>query len=594
MSALDVAALLERARELRAGHRAESPSPVDTAYCVTLCGACGARDVQALGYAGALHPGAEECETVIALFEALHPLFGPRVGLAPAPLERCACGGDHDPPLVLALRFFHAVAGSGADLMAQSLFEDDDAPSWAVARVPDDGSVEWLAPDDDEVTRALGVWTRPVTTLRKLAAAPGGAVGAYGEGMWLYAGPRVSASLDAALEALATPARRAFAFERAWASESPWRPLHVHLRPAGFRVGAVIDLATLAHRIRVCARRHGLLAVRAEAPLTLHVRSGEFAWPVELERVARECLRRGLTLAAGAAAAVGSARVHLAQVASFVEQVRAIDPEVTWRCEGTRAFPVLGENDVGRSFDLCVDPFRHHGSELDLVRDVRFNVGLLEAHVDGNRVCACGAALSMTLRLASWGFIDGLLRARPTEPPVVVETFARGDAREAAVFVAFECSRHMRPLTTTDQARGAPAGDDLIARIERDLAHNAFMIELTAEADAAGRRSVIARGAWVASALLHPSLVAGMLRVAGQPIAGPEATVTAFGEHCLAVTESGYDRARWESLARELRLQGGEGRDEEVGFVIERRIETGVSAAGVFRLLPPRGDAGTR
>lgn len=589
MSALDVPALLERARELRAGHRAESPSPVDTAYCVTACAACGARDVQALGYEGTLRPGVDECETVMALFEALSALYGPRIGIASAPLERCPCGGEHDAPSVLALRFFHSVAGSGADVMAQSLFDDgDDAPSWSIARVPDDGSVEWLTPDEGSVARAFGpTWLRPATVLRRLATAPEGAAEPYGEGHWLYAGPGASASLDATLAALTTPARRAVAFEPAWSTSSAWRSLHTNVRPAGFRFGAVVDLATLAHMIRVQARRHGLIATRADAPLTLYVRSGELSWPVELERVARECARRGLSLPAGASAAVGTARLHLAQVGAFVDRVRAIDPTVAWRVEGTRATPALDDDVTGRAFDLRVDPFRHRASDLDLVRDVRFNVGRYEEHVDPYRVCACGAALAATLRLASWGFVEAMLGARPTEPPVVVETFSRGERREAAVFVALECSRHLRPLTSADQGRGGLSGDALIGRIERDLGHNAFMIELEASADTAGRRVVVARGAWVSSALLNPSLVAGLLRVAGDPIAGDEATVTAFGEHCLAVTETGYDPGRWESLTRDLRRQGGEGRDEEVEFVLERRLVIRVPPAGTFRLLPP-------
>jgi hypothetical protein len=539
------------ARERRAALVSESAFPADTAHPVYLCTACQKLGLDALGFAGGVPlPGDAVgfCHALPEFAAALNPLFGRAVGAPQPQRDPCTCGAPNDASETVVVVFFHAMAGTGAELMLEGVrpAAEGEAPHWRVARVPLDGAEEPLANelDDAAVQAAFG---RPVSLVQAWhrvleRRAPIALV--VHPGQWIFAAAHDDPELRPTIEALiASPDRRLVGLDGAalaspaWAWIRPWLQQPQYAQHMG---GMVIDLGRLRHAVAMRLRLAGLTVSTRPGGWTLLAQRVQTPWLVELETVAREALRGDLTIPEAAAAATSATLARIRTVEEFLQALSALRDDVRYRIEDVMAFPVRADGREGRPFNLLFDPFRTYGGPDDLVRDLAFHFDDLKPYADPMRICPCGAALMMATRLVDWPIAEALIASEQT--PATLEVIA-DDAgnRQAAVLLTLECDRHVRYLSRDELEALDATEDDVPDRVRRDLPFDTYTYAFSMMVDSKGRRALAAHGPKLGSVALHDELISGLHHAIGVPLTTVDATAWAVTPNFVVLMEPEFE-----------------------------------------------------
>jgi len=583
-----LALALEQCRAHRAALARQLPLPPDSLHRVLRCPRCGAFNFDARVYEGSLQlgdGGARPCRDLAELLAVLAVQHqGMLRGERPDP---CPCGTPAVALSLRAARFFHAMPGSGAELLVELHYEDELPAGVRLGRAPLDGPAAFFdEPSDGAVAAAFGVPLTLAGAWGAVIAAEEGALATVEEGLALVAFPAGAEAFRASFdEALAAePELRAYGLTARVAADPGWawirtapelaaRPDTVMLMLVRHDVLAA-RLAVLAAGRGVGARRDGDTVWLEDAPVR---------WPVELATVSEEGLRRGFTLSAMAAAAVAQALDRLETLKTFLGAVEKLRPGVSLAVDGMILTPVWA-GVTGRPLDLRVAPFGAIPDPETLDRDLRFHLDEGVAWADPWRVCPCGAARVVTFHrwsrreLAEAGLRPGDLL--PVDPADVggdtVRLFGVG------------CERHVEYALAPLLPRLPGGRAALVAQAELDLEGVVFTGQIARHHDAAGRAVALVEAPSVVDATAHPRLLAAVARAA-LGVAGA-AHVTTLSRDLAVVAEAGAD----EGLARRLAEAGPvlwtltrgaapvplEGRYE---------VDPGVAPAGAFALRGPGG-----
>jgi hypothetical protein len=535
-----IAFVLEQTRAHRAALTRASSFAADSLHRVLRCSRCRRWNLDTRAFAGSLqladggerscHDLAELLAVVGAQHRALH---------REDRLDPCPCGA---PALALdlrAARFFHGVPGSGAELLVELRYAQQEVVGLRVGRATWDGPCAWFAePSDDALASAFGVPLTMARPWRAVLAAPEGAVAAVEEGMSVAAFGAGAIGLRASLdEALAGSAElRAYGLTARVVADPSWRWLRddpsLRERPDTVLV-MLVRHDVIAARVAVLAARHGL-GTRREGD-ALWVEDGVGRWPVDLPTLVEEGFRRGYALSTMAAAAVAQCRERVEAILGFAATIERLRPGVTFAQQDMLLTPTL-DGAAGRPFDLRVAPFGGVADADALERDLRFHFNEAPPWADPRWVCPCGAARWVAERVLH----DADLDAMPGGRADVVVLGAFGDAGASRV-LSLECDRHV------DYA-AAPLDDAALrARVEEGLARFERSVRVAEHVDAAGRRLALVQGDAVVDALAHPALRRGLADAA---LPGATAAAAESLARDLALLyEPGADAAMVQALA---------------------------------------------
>jgi hypothetical protein len=455
-------------------------------------------------------------------------------------VDACRCGAPAISLSLSAARFFHAMPGSGAELVIEVHYQDESVRAVRYGRSPPGGAVSFLEEVSEEILH--GVFGVPLTvwgTWRKVIAEAQGALAPVEEGLALAAFP------------LSAEAFRAD-FERG----PPERP-----RPAGLRAlreghrRPGVAVAALRARPRGASRHRAgddapaRRARRAHRPARRRAgprrppggrhglgRGGNARWPVELPTVAEEGLRRGFTLSTMAAAAVTHCLDRIETLQGFFGAIERLRPGVVLTVEGM-FLTASREGVVGRPIDLRVAPFGPIPDPETLERDLRFYLQEAPSWSDPWRVCPCGAA--RTVSLHRWS------REELTAPGVRADELLFVDdpsPGEGTVLVfGASCDRHIEHGLRLLQASHPKSLGSLRAQAELDLERQRYAIRVARYADEGAKGAALVEAANLLDVTAHPRLLAGLVAAA----LGSEATATVstLSRELAVVAEEGVDAA---------------------------------------------------
>jgi hypothetical protein len=306
------ATVVQRAREMTRERRAAllhtSPLPVDTAHVALRCEACGVLGVDAVGFGGGVpRPDGVEgfCCDIADVARTLEALFDDARCDTFLSRSVCSCGALGTRQTVLLVAYFHAMTGSGAELMLEAFHPalTHNTIAWRVARVPLYGLAEWIAdaPDDLAVARSFGAPFSLAQVWREVLSGTAGPVLSVAPGQWIFAAPPDHPDLRLRLAELldGSPDRRLLGLDGRSLSAPAWHWMRERLQSpeyAGHTAGMVIDLPTLRHAVVLRLRGAGLSVSTHPGGWTLLAHNRATPWPVELETVAHEALRGCLSL----------------------------------------------------------------------------------------------------------------------------------------------------------------------------------------------------------------------------------------------------------------------------------------------------------
>jgi len=555
MSSEALTTVLERARAQRAALTRNLALAPDSLHRVLRCTRCQRWNLDTRVYEGFLHlgdGGKRPCWSLEELVgyvrvqhRALHHIDR---------LDPCACGAPASALSMAAARLFHAMPGSGAELVIEALYAQEEVTALRMGRAILGGPVAFLAePSEEALHTIFGVPLTVWAVWGRVVAAPEGAIVPLEEGHALAAFPVESVGFRAEFEeALAAePELRGYGLSPRvtvdpgwhWLRESP----HLRERPNTVLV-SMLRHDVLTARIALLAAGRGVDA-RREGD-TVWVEEGLVRWPVELPMVAEEGLRRGFSLSTMAAAAVAHALDRIETLRAFVASIEQLRPGVTFTLQGMNLLPTR-DGIKGRPIDLRTAPFGVIPDPETLDRDLRFYLREAPAWSDPWRVCPCGAARSMAMH--RWGRAD-LAELEPRVNDLVLADDPDPDAEGETVRVfALSCDRHveyaLRPLPPS-------SGSDpeaLRARVVVDLHRQRFALKVARHTDPHGRSVALVESANLLDATTHPALVAGLVATALGASLG--ATVTTLSRELAVVAETGAE----ESLVTRL---------EEVGAML--------------------------
>jgi len=537
----DLATVLERCRAHRAALTRHLTLAPDSLHRVLRCARCQQWSLDTRAYEGFLQLGdggrrpcwdlAELRAFVESQHLALHKVDR---------VDACRCGAPAISLSLSAARFFHAMPGSGAELVIEVHYQDESVRAVRFGRSPPGGAVSFLEEVSEEIIH--GVFGVPLTVWgawRKVIAEAQGALAPVEEGLALAAFPLSAEGFRADFsEALQSdPDLRAYGLSGRVTADPAWQWLRAEPALAG-RPDTVLVMMlrhdVLAARIALLAAARGLGA-RREGD-TVWVEEGSARWPVELPTVAEEGLRRGFSLSTMAAAAVTHALDRVETLQGFFGAIERLRPGVVLTVEGM-FLTASREGVAGRPIDLRVAPFGTIPDPETLERDLRFYLQEAPSWSDPWRVCPCGAARTVSLHRWSREELTAL-GVRPDELLFVDEP-SPGDGT-VLVFGA-SCDRHiehgLRPLLASHpRSLGS-----LRAQAELDLERQRYALRVARYADEGGRGAALVEAPNLLDATAHPRLLAGLVAAA----LGGEATATVstLSRELAVVAEEGVDAA---------------------------------------------------
>ncbi|MFO0623991.1 MAG: hypothetical protein U0325_00115 [Polyangiales bacterium] len=479
-----------------------------------------------------------------------------RAQIASLPFVDIGCGCDGSALAVLvALSYTRALPGRGA-LCAYEGYAAGDDWQWRWRVGPPDGAATVCAAD------ALPALSTRARWREVLAAGAAGAatLTSLEPGLWAFAGPR-EGDLEAEVKACAAgceqgvllplkllawrpvvPAADAWtAWASAWAAS---------IQTGDLRAGAVVDLAVLAHLLRLAAARVGATVGDPDDPRAVTLRRDELARAVDLERLALSLTLRGEGLAEGAARAVAQTLALLADASDAVAAARALRPAVRFHVHEWSLLPERPDGTRGPSIALPeVTGAWRRGDAWE--RAVRFGCDVLPPWSDPSRVCPCGApACFVTRILAARALADATGAA-----PVVLARWPEVDPR-AVLVAGLGCEQHTWFPGEEALAAQGISRDDVLARVRADapLASWAFTARVV---DDEGARALLAQGHHVASVMRDDHLVSALHRACGAPLRGPAVGALAVGTGALVLHEPGWSPASLDRLCAAVSLAGG-------------------------------------
>ncbi len=469
-------------------------------------------------------------------------------------LDPCPCGAPASALSMAAARLFHAMPGSGAELVIEALYTHEEVTAVRLGRAVLGGPVAFLAEPNEEALH--GIFGVPLTVWAvwsRVVAAPEGAIAPLEEGHALAAFPVESVDFRAEFEeALATePELRAYGLSPRVTADPGWQWLpenpHVRERPSTVLV-SMVRHDILTARIALLAAGRGVGA-RREGD-TVWVEEGLVRWPVELPMVAEEGLRRGFSLSTMAAAAVAHALDRIETLRAFVASIEQLRPGVTFTLQGMNLLPTR-DGVTGRPLDLRTAPFGVIPDPETLDRDLRFYLREAPAWSDPWRVCPCGAARSMALH--RWGRADLATLGPRVDDLVLADHPADDPADETVRVFALSCDRHVEYALGPLPPSPGTDPEALMARVVVDLDRQRFVLKVARHADPNGRAVALVESSTLLDATAHPALIAGLVQAAlGAPLA---ATVTTLSRALAVVAEAGADAgfgSRLEEVGRVL------------------------------------------
>lgn len=521
----------------------------DTLHRVLRCGRCGALTLDTRAYEGTLQlvdGGQRPCASLAELgaFLDAHAL-ALRAGDAPDP---CPCGAPWITLQPVAARFFHAVPGTGAELMAELSAAPGATPAQRWARLPVDGDPAWWDGEGALDAWAVAAFGRPLTLAalwQTLWQSPGGGLAAIEPGYWLYCAPVGATEAPAALEALvaAEPSRRVVALSPRAVQKPAWAWLREAMAAPGARdavVATVIDAEHFLRRIALAAARVAMEARRDASGWWL-CRQG-VSWPVHLSAAMDEAMVLGLDLSAAAAAAVAVVSSQIDRVVAFLQTATAARPGLQFAQEGDGFVPVRAGAPTGaRPIPLGVAAaLGDDGAAIE--RDLRFHLDEAPPWADRWRVCPCGAARRLTVGAASSARLAAMQAAEGAGllrwPDAAVDA--------GAGLLALACDRHV------DYALGALAADaglsaaEVVARYEDDLRRAEFAVQVAAQGEGAGRGVWLVQGEGVGAAAIVPGWRRALVNLL---VEGRAASVEALSAGSVLVWEAEAEPARVAQVA---------------------------------------------
>ncbi len=541
-----LAAVLEQCRAHRAALARHVALPPDSLHRVLRCSRCKAWNLDTRVYQGFLQLGDGGARSCWSLDELRDVVATQHRGIHKVDrIDPCQCGA---PAVSLALegaRFFHAMPGSGAELVVEVVYENEAVTQLRFGRGVLGGSVAFLEAESDETVH--GVFGVPLSAWhgwRTVLAATEGALLPVEEGMALAAFPAGASAMRRDFdEALASdPDLRAYGLSPRVLADPSWQWLRADPtlaeRPDTVMV-MMLRHDVLAARIAELSAARGT-GVRREGD-TAWVEDGLARWPVELPTVAEEGLRRGYALSTMAAAAVTHALDRVETIQAFLAAIEKHRPGVTFAMDGMRVVPTH-DGVGGRPIDLRVAPFGQVPDPGTLERDLRFYLAEAPSWSDPWRVCPCGAARTLSFHRA--------LRAELGEVGVPAEQMLILD--DAAVdeptvrLLAASCERHVE-FALRGILEGRPRSlESLVQQAELDIDRQRFTLRVARYHDADQRVAALVEGPNLLDATAHPRMVAGLAKFA---LDGARATrVHTLSRELAVVADADADRALVDKL----------------------------------------------
>lgn len=549
---LDPSALAEAlglARVARGAMGARLALVPDTLHRVLRCGRCGALTLDTRAFEGTLQlveGGRRPCASLAELgaFLDAHALVL-HAGDAP---DACPCGAPWVTLQPVAARFFHAVPGTGAELMTEIAPGPGASAAQRWAHIPVDGDPVWWDGEGAVDAWAVAAFGRPLALSARwqmLWQSPGGGLAAIEQGFWLYCAPVGATEASAALESLVAsgPSLRVVALSPRAVQKPAWAWLREAMAAPGARdavVATVIDADHFVRRIALAAARVAMEARRDAAGWWL-CRQG-ISWPLNLPAAMDEAMVLGLDLSAAAAAAVAVVSAQIDRVAGFLQAAMAARPGLQFAQEGDAFVPVRAGAPAGtRPIPLGVAAALG-GDGAAIERDLRFHLDEAPPWADRWRVCPCGAARRLTVGAVSSSRLASMLAA---EGAGLLHWPDTGVASGAGL-LALACDRHV------DYALGALAADaglsaaEVVARYEDDLRRAEYLVQVAAQGDAPGRGVWLVQGESVGAAAIVPGWRRALVQLL---VDAPDVCVEVLSGSSVLAWETDADRGRVAQVA---------------------------------------------
>lgn len=500
------------------------------------------------------------------------------------PIDPCRCGTLGARLTLMGARLYHAVPGSGFDLVLEYQAHGTEPMSARMGRMPPGGAIGWVESLDD--TAALGLLGMPVL-LRPLweavISSPEGAVAAVDEGLSLVSFAADDAAIQAELtRALASDEdlrlhglSQRVLLEQHWS----WLPKHPAIVTSPTRVLALLlryDVLTL--RIAALAASLGVTVSRAGSQLELA--DGLCATPVDLTVVAEAGFGAMLSLASMAAHTVQSAALRLQAQRELLAEIKRLRPHVSLRREGYQWRATAEGRDLGKPLDL-LSWAASLASHDDFERDLAFYLEERSPWSSPWHVCACGAHRLLTLR---W--------LRSTDVDAGTWLYERIDATWAMVW-SLECDRHvdaaLRALAETEGLSHEAAR----VRALRDAEALSFELSITEIREPEAKGAQVLRGRGLAQALCLPTLARGLARAATALDTG-EFRLWALDRDTVVLTSSEVDAEVEARLGEAVTVSGALQGHEALKMGVKTAVELEGAAAGRFRCTSTRETAAPR
>lgn len=619
---------IDQARNQRNQIIRGAPLPIDTAHLVGSCVQCGRLGVTVLGFPDPPYAGpqgqprfrnAREMERFLEdLVQRPPPM--------PAPEDKnngqlCACGAPADPRDVEAVRFMHAMPGTGAELIAEgirdagSLLVSASGQSlgtarfqWKVYRAPVDGLESEItsAFDDAAIEKSFG---RPLTlahTWKKLldAAVKGeGAIEQVEPGYWIYAGPKEGGGLDEKIKAAidGKPERADYPMVElgklapmpqgpAWPQ---WAYEHAEkIAKSEVRAGAVLDLGVVRKMIEAQLTRQSVNWREEQDGAMVIAEMGDSRWPIEILLVSLGSVHLGWTLAETTAAAAGEASGRVAMIGQFLQEARKFRPDVTFKVENLRATPIRKDGTAGRPINLMATPFRLQPGTPEFQREIRFVADELPKSADPTKQCPCGAPAFVAARLFPWSVVEEFKKATQDKTPRVIEKWPAENPK-AALIATISDDLHVRIPGEWEISDAGLSGAALDKRLAEDLSKSIFAVDVSMHEDKNKKRALMAYGPLVASVVMNDHLVSALHEACGKPLRAKEVEAQVTTPNVLCMYEEDFDDDQLDKILESAAMADGIPPGGETPFSLTWDVSLTAAPVGRFvNLSPPPPEAG--